>query len=64
MMAMRPELVRMDRAVHTRAGRPAWLPEGFVKLTAPRTWSFKGINTSRFRWTTMNGRLLASSATH
>ena len=42
MMAMRPELVRMDRAVHTRAGRPAWLPESFVKLDGAPDVEFQG----------------------
>jgi len=42
MMAMHPELVRMDRAVHTRAGRPAWLPESFVKLDGAPDVEFQG----------------------
>jgi creatinine amidohydrolase len=42
MMAMRPDLVRMDRAVHTRAGRPSWLPESFVKLDGAPDVEFQG----------------------
>lgn len=42
MMAMRPELVHMDRAVHTRAGRPSWLPESFVKLDGAPDVEFQG----------------------
>src|SRR5579871_708573 len=42
MMAMRPDLVHMERAVHTRAGRPSWLPEGFVKLDGAPDVEFQG----------------------
>jgi creatinine amidohydrolase len=42
MMAMRPDLVHMERAVHTRAGRPGWLPESFVKLDGAPDVEFQG----------------------
>ena len=32
----------MERAAHTRAGRPSWLPEGFVKLDGAPDVEFQG----------------------
>ena len=42
MLAMHPEFVHMERAVHTRAGRPSWLPAGFVKLDGAPDVEFQG----------------------
>lgn len=42
MLALDERLVRMDRAVHTRAGRPSWLPDSFVKQDGAPDVEFKG----------------------
>jgi creatinine amidohydrolase len=41
-MAHDPGLVRMDRAVHQRVGRPTWFPESFVKLDGAPDVEFQG----------------------
>ncbi len=41
-MAARPNLVRMDRAVATRAGRPELLPESFLKRDGAPDVEFRG----------------------
>lgn len=41
-MAYDSSLVRMDRAVHTRARKPDWFPEGFVKLDGAPDVEFEG----------------------
>jgi creatinine amidohydrolase len=41
-MAAHPHLVRMDRAVNTRAGRPEWLPDSFIKKDGAPDVEFKG----------------------
>ncbi len=42
MMALNDKLVRMDRAVATRAGRPSWLPASFVKQDGAPDVEFQG----------------------
>ena len=41
-MAHNPDLVRMDRAVDTRAHAPAWLPESFRKVDGAPDVEFQG----------------------
>jgi creatinine amidohydrolase len=41
-LAAKPDVVRMDRAVNQRVKRPEWFPEGFIKLDGAPDVEFQG----------------------